>query len=197
MSAPEAGPCLLQSLWNGRALHCLQPARPCLSQDPAPAQHSQHRATAMPHRANPVPSLGTGTRSATAELSPVPTAALGQSQGKVMQSQAGSAIRSHGLLESPSSNPCLCSGGTGSLRGTGALPGARDVSLSPWACVQAAAARTEGRDTETAFIYRVSPKVPQEGNYSISPCLEVWKQPRLLKRGELPWGQCAHRPTAG
>lgn len=139
-------------------------------------------------------------------LSPVPTAAPGQRQGKVLQSQLPVGLGVRGLLEGPTSNPSLASGRTGSLRGTGALPGARDVPLSPWACVRAG---TEGRGTGTAFTGRISPtRTParKEGVYRISPCLQVWKQPWLPARqpgtggcweGTLPWGQSAHRPTAG
>lgn len=188
---PEAGPRLLQSPWNGRDPHCL-------SQDPAPAQHNQHRATSMSHRANPVPSLGTGTLcngNAVPNANSSPGTKPGKSDAKAGWEWDQVCVGCWRALQAipvlPQGRPAA-SEAQGHCLEPGMFPSALGlVSKQPQPGLREDALK------QHLFMER-APQVPgKEGDYRISLCLHVWKQPRLLGRGQLPWGQCTHRSRAG
>ena len=111
-----------------------------------------------------------------------------------MQSQAGNGIRSaSGAGEALQTIPRLCLGGLAVSETQGHCLKPETLPLVPgsWAWIQAVAAPlsacssrhtgTDGKSTELAFIWGMSPPHPRkQGHYRASPCLQGWKQPQLL-----------------
>lgn len=162
-------PCLLQSPWNGKALPCLQPARPCepstTSTEPIPFRTGQ---TLAPPRAQ--------AHAQPWQVSAVPSAdsSSGTKPGRSDAKPAASGIRSAWAAGGPYKQSLPCLRADWQPQSTGALPGARDVPLSPWACVRSG---TEGRGTGTAFIGGMSPT-----------CTPGRKKGRSLEDFSLPAG---------